>query len=102
MTPEEKYKIEYQYPFNLSVVKSDQIRKGQYIKLRGSDWLARIEDDYTKRPIRLATVFGYEEETGSIYITDAYKVLTDKWHPIEITEKHRKTLSPAKAILDLF
>jgi hypothetical protein len=87
----------------MNTVKTDQIKKGDVVKLRGCDWIATIEDNYTKRPIRLATVQGYVTETGSIYITDAYQVFrAGSWHPIEITEKHRKTLSPAKAILDLF
>lgn len=84
-------------------IKTDQIQKGDTVKLRGSDWIATIEDGYKNRIYRLATVQGYFTETGSIYVSDIYQVLRNgSWQAVEIADKHRKKLSPIAAVMNLY
>jgi hypothetical protein len=49
-------------------VKTNDIKKGALVELRNG-WQARIEDN-RKGNIRMATVYGFETEMGSIYAHD--------------------------------
>lgn len=46
-------------------IKTNDIKKGDRVRLRNG-WWAKIEDNM-KGTIRLATVYGFETEMGSIY-----------------------------------
>ena len=48
---------------------ANDMKKGQYGRLKGTDWEFRIEDNM-KGVTRLATVWGFERDMGSIYIKD--------------------------------
>jgi hypothetical protein len=80
-------------------MKTNDLKKGAMVVLRNG-WEARIEDN-KKGQVRLATVFGYEEEMGSIYAHDIRFVFTDDGlREVEHTDAQlnlRKTLETLRA-----
>ena len=75
-------------------MKTNDLKKGALVILRNG-WEARIEDN-KKGQTRLATVWGYEKEIGSIYSHDiACAVIDGVRVPVTYTEPQlnlRKTL----------
>lgn len=75
-------------------MKTNDLKKGAMVLLRNG-WEARIEDN-KKGQVRLATVWGYETEMGSIYAHDIAAAVVDGQRvPIEYTDAQlnlRKTL----------
>lgn len=73
---------------------TNNLKKGAVVKLRNG-WEARIEDN-KKGNVRMATVYGYETEMGSIYAHDiALAREGSLWVPVEHTKDQislRKTL----------
>ena len=72
-------------------MKTNEIKKGARILLRNG-WEAIMADNM-KGNIRVAQVFGYETETGSIYSHDIAGVqdpATLRWLPVEYTPAQLK------------
>lgn len=71
-------------------MKTNDLKKGDMVLLLNG-WKARIEDN-KKGNTRLATVYGFETEIGSIYSHDiAYKLNTDGTKElIEYTDAQKK------------
>lgn len=66
-------------------MKTNDIKKGMQIKLRGTGWLADMVDN-ARGNIRIAKVYGFETETGSVYAHDIEFVKVDgKWQRVEHT-----------------
>ena len=66
-------------------MKLDQIRKGARVLLNNG-WEADILDNYTKRAFRLAKVYGFVTEMGSIRSIDISEVRNadgDSWEIVE-------------------
>jgi hypothetical protein len=66
-------------------MKTNELKKGDRVLLRNG-WEAIIEDNQ-KGNIRMATVFGYVKEMGSVYSHDIvrFQDLTGDWHDVEHT-----------------
>ena len=66
------------------------MKKGTRVYLRNG-WEATIEDN-KKGNTRLATVYGYCTEIGSVYAHDImrYQDSNGNWHDVEHTEKQKK------------
>ena len=78
-------------------MKTNELKKGDRVRLRNG-WEAEIMDNL-KGTRRLAKVFGFETEIGSIYAHDIVEVrVVDKetmkwaeiWAPIEHTDAQKK------------
>ena len=68
---------------------TNDIKKGMEIKL-SCGWKAIMQDN-KKGNIRVAEVFGYEHETGSVYAYDIVLVKVDGfWHHVEHTPAQLK------------
>lgn len=68
---------------------STDITKGARVRLRNG-WEATIEDNLRNGHTRMATVYGYVTEMGSIYTTDIAAVKnhqTGQWEPVEFTQR---------------
>ncbi len=73
-------------------MKTNELKKGTRIKLRNG-WEAELADN-KRGNTRLATVYGYYTEMGSVYSHDivGYKV-GDEWkHDIELTKSQEKVM----------
>ena len=62
---------------------ANDMKKGQYGRLKGTQWEFRIEDNM-KGVTRLATVWGFERDMGSIYIKDIDYLITESGNEIPI------------------
>ena len=70
-------------------VNVNDLKKGAEVILRNS-WKARLEDS-RKGQTRMATVFGFVTEMGSIYATDImYAIVDGKTMKVEHPEKYIK------------
>lgn len=70
-------------------IKTNELRKGTKVKLRNG-WLADIADN-AKGNIRMAKVYGFETEIGSVYAHDIVSALVaGTWQPIEHTPAQSK------------
>lgn len=80
-------------------IKTNELKKGALVILRNG-WEARLEDN-KKGQVRLATVWGYETEMGSIYAHDiAYAVVDGQRVAVTHTEPQlnlRDTLERLRA-----
>jgi hypothetical protein len=76
---------------------TNELKKGDMVKLRNG-WKARIEDNM-KGNTRLATVYGFCEEMGSVYSHDiVHKINADGTTiPIEYTPAQLKCKERANA-----
>lgn len=78
----------------MMAIKTNELRKGDRIQLRNG-WEADIADN-AKGNTRMAKVYGYETEIGSVYSHDIMFVKKgETWQPIEHTPaqaKLRKTV----------
>lgn len=81
-------------------MKTNDLKKGARIKLRNG-WFGTIADN-AKGQTRMATVEGFETETGSVYSHDIMSVLipsqlgaAERWEPIEHTPAQIKLRSIA-------
>jgi hypothetical protein len=76
------------------MIKTNDIKKGRRVMLRNG-WEADICDN-AKGNTRLAKVYGFETEMGSVYSHDIVKVKSlgdntlEKWEKVEHTEKQIK------------
>lgn len=70
---------------------ANDMKKGQYGRLKGTDWEFRIEDNM-KGVTRLATVWGFERDMGSIYIKDIDHLIDEQGNtiPIEFSSAQEK------------
>ena len=78
---------------------TNELKKGDRVRLRNG-WEATIEDN-RKGNIRLATVYGFCTETGSVYAHDivAHRVAgTAQWVPVTQTAQQSKVRDLNKAI----
>ena len=58
-------------------MKTNDLKKGMWVLLRGTNWVAQIADNM-RGNIRMATVYGFYTETGSVYVWDiAYRLADD-------------------------
>jgi hypothetical protein len=74
-----------------------EIKKGARVRL-SNGWEADILDNQTRRPTRLARVFGIFEDLGSIYTTDIAEARTPTgWEPVEHTPKAKATAAARAA-----
>lgn len=78
---------------------ANDMKKGQLGKLRYTGWDFRIEDNM-KGAIRMATVWGFATEMGSIYIKDIDYLIDENGYaiPIEFSpaqEKQNKKIEAA-------
>ena len=65
-------------------IKTNEIKKGERIRLRNG-WEADMADN-AKGNTRIAKVYGYETEIGSVYSHDIVKVnRAGTWQPVEHT-----------------
>lgn len=80
-------------------MKTNEIKKGMRVVLRNG-WEARIEDNL-KGNTRLATVYGYVTEMGSVYSHDIVKVYTALNH-VETVEHTPAQLKLMKTVNGLF
>lgn len=64
-------------------MKTNDIKKGMKVLLRGTGWTAILEDN-RKGNTRLATVYGFETEMGSIYAHDIECVILSNGCRVEI------------------
>lgn len=60
-------------PLKGNAMFTNDLKKGMIVRLAGSCWIAVIEDN-KKGNIRMATVYGYETEMGSVYAHDIDRV----------------------------
>jgi len=69
-------------------MKTNALKKGQRVKLRGTGWEAELADNM-RGNTRLAKVYGMYTETGSVYSHDIQFYLdTDgAWAPVEHTKQ---------------
>lgn len=71
-----------------NTIKSDELKKGDVVFMRGTNWRATIADNKRGGTIRMATVEGVYTETGSVYVHDiAYAVKDGQRVEIELTPK---------------
>lgn len=78
-------------------MKTNDIKKGTRFRLRNG-WEADMADN-KKGNIRMATVFGYETEMGSVYSHDIVAVKTgDGWVDVEHTTAADKLRSTVDAV----
>ena len=70
---------------------ANDMKKGQYGRLKGTDWEFRIEDNM-KGVTRLATVWGFARDMGSIYIKDIDHLIDEQGNtiPIEFSPAQEK------------
>ena len=50
-----------------------EIRKGDFVEM-SSGFVGVVADNQTKSKTRMVHVFGYAEETGSVYASDMHKI----------------------------
>ena len=69
---------------------TNELKKGVRVQLRNG-WQADIADNM-KGNTRMAKVYGYEVEIGSVYAWDitAFRNERGIWEPIELTTKQKK------------
>ena len=73
----------------IDAISVNELKKGTEVILNNS-WRARLEDS-KKGQTRMATVFGFAEEMGSIYATDImYAILDGKTVKVAHPEKYIK------------
>lgn len=78
-------------------MKTNDLKKGAIVML-SNGWKARIEDNM-KGNTRLATVYGFFTETGSVYAHDIVKVDIDgQWCSIQHTPAQLKLRSRVEEI----
>jgi len=71
-------------------MKTNDLKKGARVRLAGTGWEADIWDN-KKGNTRVALVYGWETEAGSVYSHDIEAVLVEgKWLPIEHTPDQMK------------
>lgn len=88
-----------------TVVPSTEIEKGDLVMLKGTNWFAEMWDNMKKSSTRVANVFGFCEEAGSIYVHDIQYVwktsglgtAKGKWCPISLTSSQIKCKEQVKA-----
>lgn len=81
-------------------MKTNDLKKGQRILLKGTGWLAKLLDN-KKGNIRMAEVHGIETECGSICATDiiAYEKSEGVWaYDLEFTDNQTKCAKLNKAL----
>jgi hypothetical protein len=79
------------------MVKTNDIKKGARIQL-ACGWYATMFDN-AKGTIRMATVEGFETETGSVYSHDIVAVkIGDAWDTIEYTPDQLKLRKQVSAM----
>ena len=80
-------------------IQSNDIKKGEMVNLRNG-WMARIEDN-KKGNTRLATVYGYCTEMGSIY---AYDIMNrqNKDGSVDVVEHTPQQIKLYRAINGFF
>ena len=80
---------------SMIAIKTNEIKKGERIRLRNG-WEADMADN-AKGNTRMAKVYGYETEIGSVYSHDImYVQRGGTWQPVEHTPaqaKLRKTVA---------
>lgn len=73
----------------INAISVNELKKGTEVILNNS-WRARLEDS-KKGQTRMATVFGFVTEMGSIYATDImYAIVDGKTMKVEHPEKYIK------------
>lgn len=73
----------------IDAISVNELKKGTEVILNNS-WRARLEDS-KKGQTRMATVFGFVTEMGSIYATDImYAIVDGKTMKVEHPEKYIK------------
>lgn len=71
------------------IINVNDLKKGTEVILKNS-WKARLEDS-KKGQTRMATVFGFVTETGSIYSTDIkYAIVEGKTLLVECPDSYHK------------
>lgn len=73
-------------------MKTNELKKGTRVRLRGTGWEADLIDNM-RGNIRMAKVYGAFTEAGSIYSHNivAYKDKDGNWkHDLEYTESQKK------------
>lgn len=71
------------------IINVNELKKGTEVILKNS-WKARLEDS-KKGQTRMATVFGFATEMGSIYATDIrYAIIDGKAILVEYPDKYIK------------
>jgi hypothetical protein len=71
------------------IILTNTLKKGDMVKLV-SGWKARIEDN-KKGNVRLATVYGYVTEMGSIYAHDIIATqVQGQWRMVGLTPAQKK------------
>ena len=74
---------------NLLFIKSNDLKKGDLIKMKGTDWYGQIIDN-GRGNIRYANIHGFCSEMGSIYAWDIWTVCKDaKFYYVELTDKQQ-------------
>lgn len=75
----------------MTTAKKMGFKKGDWVRLRDSNWVAKlISDVHTACPV--AFVFGFYEEAGSVYASDLVKL------PIEVQARlERDNLNKVKS-----
>ena len=69
---------------------SNELKKGDLIKMRGTDWYGEILDNL-KGNTRVANIHGWATEAGSIYVWDiALACKNGELHQINLTAKQQK------------
>ena len=82
-------------------MKTNDIKKGARVMLRNG-WEADMTDSL-KGNTRIAKVYGYETETGSVYSHDIVKVKVDGvWEAVEHTEAQLKLRDKVEAFISMF
>lgn len=79
-------------------MESNQITKGMRVKLTNG-WEAKIEDNQKRGRTRMATVYGFCTEMGSVYTHDIIAVRNSDsgiWETVEHTPQQKKLRSDVK------
>lgn len=68
-----------------------EVKKGDRVRLRGTNWEADVWDNCVKQHTRVCLVYGFETEAGSVYSTDIARVLRNGiWEKVEHTPNQIK------------
>lgn len=83
----------------MASVLSNDLRKGDVVRMRGTGWKATIADN-KKGNIRMATVEGIFTETGSVYVWDIECLIDAAGveFPVALTPKQEKAKLAVKAL----
>jgi hypothetical protein len=64
----------------MDTVKTNDLKKGMWVMMRGTNWIAQIADNM-RGNIRMAKVYGLYTEIGSVYVWDIRCKLADDTDP---------------------